>query len=51
MLEKIKSICERHLCCNCPFFDYEETECIVNITPLEWDVEEIIKRMGGQIND
>ena len=51
MLEKIKYICANHLCCSCPFFNREENECIFGKTPVEWDVEEIIKRMGGNEND
>lgn len=52
MLEKIKFICSNHLCCSCPFFDSEEEiECILTKAPVEWDVEEIIKRMGGKEND
>lgn len=51
MLEKIKFICANHLCCSCPFFNREETECIFRKTPNEWDIAEIKKRLEGQEDD
>lgn len=44
-LEEITNICREHECINCPIYEYELEECIVEHIPSTWDLEEIERRL------
>lgn len=44
-MEKIRQICNNLICNTCPFYDYHEFECLVKKIPMEWDIDEIKRRL------
>lgn len=44
-MEEIKYICQIHMCGYCPFWDKDCMLCTIETTPIEWDLEEIERRL------
>ena len=52
-LLNIKGYCEKHITCrDCPLSVYGETLCIIKENmPVDWDVEEMMKKRRGDSNE
>ena len=44
-IEKIVNICLKNECINCPIYEDELEECMLEHIPLTWDLEEIERRL------
>lgn len=41
----IKDVCFKNLCVDCPLYDEEECECVLEHCPIRWDLEDIKRRL------
>lgn len=44
-MERIIDFCKDHKCGKCPLYDQDYWECVVRTIPLEWDIEDIERRL------
>lgn len=44
-MKEIKYICQLHMCGYCPFYDQDDMLCLIEMSPIEWDLEEIERRL------
>lgn len=44
-MKQIKEICHKHTCEKCPLYDQDYWDCLIEMSPIEWDLDEIERRV------